>query len=454
MRSSRPHPRPSGLLLLLLLGGFAEERRTSGDGLASREPRVASSPSEPSPVTDPVDLRARTRADRGGAGAEAQSAGSLLAPSGPGDPSTCSKPLSIDGVNALPLSCPPFGEGASRSPPQPKDGLVLPESHSFADDRPECKDSLPTIEQGSCNACWAFSVAGLLSTRVCKARYRPSMSAFDVLSPQMALSCTAAELPSSNGCVGGGRPADALQWVADHYLLDQTCVPYRSTRTSDATDGELAKACPDMLRSCPGRERFTVSAAGYVIGDEEAMKRAIYKSGPIVSILRLSDSLYAFEGGEPIYGFTKSDGDRWSLEDSCDEKIARKRNIPGSCYVNGKDGAMKTRAMHVVLVYGWGVDPKSKEPYWIVRNWWGPDQYAPWGGDEWAPRYGGTSVRAAPKDDAKSGAAALVSKAAKGPFLRMKRGIDPALGIDRSGGLISNPSYLASVAAVAAAKGK
>ncbi len=350
---------------------------------------------------------------------------SPAAPSG--DP--CSQTVNVDGVNALPLSCPPFGVASSRSPPQPADGLVLPASYSFSDDYPECKHALPTAEQGDCNACWAFSVAGLLSTRVCKARYRAGTTAYDVLSPQMVLSCTARTFPRTNGCAAaGGRPAEALQWMAGHYLVNEACVPYRST------DDPLASQCPEMLHECPTKERFTVSAAGYVIGDEEAMKRAIYRSGPIASILRLSASLHDFAGGEAIFALTKADRDRFSHEDVCDEKLVKKRPIPGYCYLNGKDGARKTRANHVVLVFGWGEDPTTKERYWIVRNWWGEEQYALWGGDSLAKPYGGRSVLGTPP-----------AKPLSGPFLRMKRGIDPEGDVDAAGGLITNPSFLVSV---------
>jgi hypothetical protein len=306
---------------------------------------------------------------------------------------------------------------------------VLPASYSFSDDYPECKHALPTAEQGDCNACWAFSVAGLLSTRVCKARYHAGKTAYDVLSPQLVLSCTASAFPLTNGCAAvGGRPVEALQWMAGHYLLDEGCVPYRSTGDPRASQ------CMDMLHSCPTKERFRVSAAGYVIGDEEAMKRAIYRSGPIASILRMPASLQDFAGGEAIFALTRSDLNRFTQEDVCDEKIVKKRNIPGYCYLNGKDGARKTRTNHVVLVFGWGEDPTTREKYWIVRNWWGEGQYALWGGGSLTKAYGGRPVLGAP-----------ALKPLTAPFLRMKRGIDPELDIDASAGLINSPSYLVSV---------
>ncbi|XP_053605878.1 putative cysteine proteinase CG12163 [Plodia interpunctella] len=180
------------------------------------------------------------------------------------------------------------------------------------------KDAVsPVKDQGSCAACWAFSIIANIESQM-KIYNNVEL----VLSEQFLIDC----LKSSSGCEEGSVLKSLSDIVSDFggVLTEADYYPY-----------EQAK------RTCRwnGRKNPMIPVVGYrrVKANEDVMARFVRKGTLIAGIN--SKSMDKYTGGIDEPG------------DDCDP--------------NKKD--------HSVLIVGYGtyVSDDQKVPYWIIKNSWG-----------------------------------------------------------------------------------
>lgn len=157
------------------------------------------------------------------------------------------------------------------------------------------------------------------------------------IAPQQFISCDTV----SQGCKSG-KLSDALeQAYAWDYLTDETCSIYRGLgHTQDVPCAPIIKCInckPHDACMVPDEYQiFEVSNPTRLNQVEVTIQEAIYKDGPVACGIQTSAALSAYKAGDIL-----------------------------------KDTTKFTAADHYVEIVGWGVDEKSKDKYWMVRNSWG-----------------------------------------------------------------------------------
>eukprot|EP00088_Acartia_fossae_P009458 TRINITY_DN14583_c0_g1_i1.p1 TRINITY_DN14583_c0_g1~~TRINITY_DN14583_c0_g1_i1.p1 ORF type:complete len:353 (+),score=35.20 TRINITY_DN14583_c0_g1_i1:144-1061(+) len=186
--------------------------------------------------------------------------------------------------------------------------------------------------QGGCGSCYAFSSMGMLESRV-KVLTKNSKS--PVFSTQDVVSCS----KLSQGCDGGFPYLVAGRYGKDFGVVDEECNPYNGTDSVCST-----KKC---LRHYTARYQYV--GGYYGACNEYEMKKALVKNGPLSVSFEVYDDFMMYKRG--VYHHT---------------------NLLTS---SGFQPFQLTN--HAVLLVGYGVEEKSGEKYWIVKNSWGTE----WGED-------------------------------------------------------------------------
>eukprot|EP00741_Cyanophora_paradoxa_P014923 tig00020830_g14397.t1 len=212
---------------------------------------------------------------------------------------------------------------------------------------PDRQQHLPVY----CGGCWLFSSIHSLNDRISIARN----ASFPVvqLAHQTMINCQ-----DCGNCEDGGDEYCVYGYMHKHGIPDDTCAVYvAKTGTECLTDGKIGTCKPECY--CSNVEpdgthyaikkyrKWYLSAYGRLPSrNVHAMKAEIYARGPITCGMFVTQPLiYAYVGG--VY----KEKYPWKVEDFD----------------------------HDVSVSGWGVDAKTGEEYWIVRNSWGTF----WGEDGW-----------------------------------------------------------------------
>ncbi|XP_069889231.1 procathepsin L-like isoform X1 [Dipodomys merriami] len=206
--------------------------------------------------------------------------------------------------------------------PKKKKGIVFQER--LTGDVPDYVDwrgrgyVTPVMNQGACNACWAFSAAGALEGQMFRKTGR-----LIALSKQNLVDCSQ---PQGNyGCSGG--------WM-DH--------AFEYVYENGGLDSEAAYPYEDQEGPCRYRPEYsaaTDTGTVYIPPSEEVLKRAVAIVGPISAAIDAShDSFNYYIGG--IYD-----------EPACSN----------------------TSVTHAVLVVGYGYERQQSQirKYWLVKNSWG-----------------------------------------------------------------------------------
>lgn len=186
----------------------------------------------------------------------------------------------------------------------------------------------PVKNQGMCGSCWTFSTTGAVEG----ANFLAG-GALVSLSEQQLVDCDHTCDPDQpeacdNGC-NGGLPLNAMSYVKKRGLDLESAYPYQAKegKCKSRTDGPPAA---------------TVADFNLVSTDETQIAAALVEYGPL-SIGIDAAWMQSYRGGV-----------------AC----------PWICDKRGLD--------HGVLIVGYGVDGFApvrlrREPYWIVKNSWGPD---------------------------------------------------------------------------------
>jgi len=190
----------------------------------------------------------------------------------------------------------------------------------------------PVRAQGSCGSCYAFASMALLEARL---RLLTNNTRHPVFSTQDIVECS----EYSQGCEGGFPYLVAGKYAQDFGVVEEVCNPYRGL------DGPCS-----TRRSCP--ERFFSANYRYIGGfyggcNEPRMREALVRRGPIAVSFQVYPDLRHYRSG--VYHHVSTTFD--------------------TGHRLGFDPFELTN--HVVLIVGYGTEPSTEEPYWIVKNSWG-----------------------------------------------------------------------------------
>jgi len=226
---------------------------------------------------------------------------------------------------------------------QDTDGLLKSNSYGFVPESWDWRNVdgvnyVPKVRnQGSCGSCYAFASRGMLEARL---NILTKNTLNVSLSPQDIMDCS----NLSQGCSGGFPYLIAGRYAKDYGFVEESCNPYRQ---QDGTcDINKEKSCT----------RHYAASYNYVGGyygacNEEQMKKALVKNGPLALGFQVESDFMLYKSG--IYHHTK-------------------------LYQNNLQATMSDfdpfeMTNHAVLLVGYGVEPTTKEKYWIVQNSWGEE---------------------------------------------------------------------------------
>ncbi len=186
----------------------------------------------------------------------------------------------------------------------------------------------PVKNQEQCGSCWAFSAVGALESQVTKVTGSPV-----VLSEQEMVDCVKNVLSpdkSSECCYGcmGGEMYAVYQYLLDNKSEDDTEKQY----PYQAVD-QNCKVLPSTVKT---------KLKNYVAlpVDEESIKTALYKQGPISVGVNANQDWQLYSKGIYNPSVQECDPSPYSMD-------------------------------HGVIIVGYGSEKGQK--YWIVRNSWGAD---------------------------------------------------------------------------------
>eukprot|EP01100_Stratorugosa_tubuloviscum_P009302 TRINITY_DN389_c0_g1_i3.p1 TRINITY_DN389_c0_g1~~TRINITY_DN389_c0_g1_i3.p1 ORF type:complete len:493 (-),score=196.99 TRINITY_DN389_c0_g1_i3:104-1504(-) len=190
----------------------------------------------------------------------------------------------------------------------------------------------PVRDQGACGSCYTFATTAMLEARM---RILSQNSVQTILSTQKVVSCS----EYSQGCDGGFEYL-VSKYGEDFGLINENCFPYQSGS---------GQTIPCSY--CQNAKLYNVTDYYYIGGyygasTTELMMLEIYENGPITVSFEVYSDFHTYSGG--VYTH-KSSNDLLS------------DNLPWEL-VN-----------HAVCAVGWGFDPVSNLPYWIVKNSWSSD---------------------------------------------------------------------------------
>ena len=188
----------------------------------------------------------------------------------------------------------------------------IPESFDSRVKWPNCVSKV--YNQGSCGACYAFSVATAFSMRYC---IRNNLSEIINFSAQNLVDCL-------GGCQGE-YPTDTWNYLNKSGITTEKCLSYKRTQ------GKCESKCDS------NNVKFNRYYAGEskILDSEIEIKKEILKNGPVTSAMNLYGDYYTYQSG--IY-----------IHDS------NNNNLIG---------------LHSIVILGWGVKDNIK--YWLIQDSYG-----------------------------------------------------------------------------------
>lgn len=190
--------------------------------------------------------------------------------------------------------------------------------------------------QRSCGSCYAFAAVTAIESRI---RIQTKNKLKPLLAVQDIISCS----PYAQKC-HGGIPYSIGRHLRDFTLVPESCFPYTASEHIPC-DSKCSNP-PYIVKV----KDYKYVGDFYGAGNEENMRREIYRHGPVsVSYLVYPDFKYYSNG---IYRHS------------------------GYGYPMKKDRIKHTNngwepTTHSVVITGWGVDPVTGQKYWNVMNSWG-----------------------------------------------------------------------------------
>jgi len=227
--------------------------------------------------------------------------------------------------------------------------VSLPRNFDARKRWPKCKSIGMIRDQGPCGGCWAISVAQVATDRYCIQMHQ---KANPILSYRQMLTC------SGSGTCHGGREDGSWDYLIHAGLVTggqkddtDTCQPSPFALCDHHQMGNFklcppAKDTPNCVQHCLGkkshsnfkRDRFHAARYWDVYG-ENALKKEVYKRGPVSIAMRVNKDFYFYSEG--VY-----------------------QHITGPFI-----------GFHAVRLIGWGEENFGGKtiPYWIITNTWNSD---------------------------------------------------------------------------------
>merc|ERR1711871_131167 len=146
------------------------------------------------------------------------------------------------------------------------------------------------------------------------------------------------------GTCNGGDDGPVYKYAKEFGIPDEGCMNYMAKNNQPARFWRKGCYTRDPDAGCSAvksYKRLYVSEFGDCSGYAK-MKAEIYRRGPISCGVDANDKLEAYSGG----------------------------------IFSSKGNSIN----HIISVVGWGVDPTTKDEYWVMRNSWGE----PWGEEGYA----------------------------------------------------------------------
>ena len=189
---------------------------------------------------------------------------------------------------------------------------IIPESFDSRIKWPNC---IPKIyDQGSCGACYAFSVSTAFSTRFC---IRNELQEIINFSPQNLVNCL-------SGCIGE-FPDVAWNYLNTNGITNENCLSYRGYSNN-------------CVMKCDNKNNnFDKYFAGETkfLESEIEIKKEILKNGPVTSMMNLYNDYFYYKSGIYIHN-------------------SKYNTVLG---------------FHSITIMGWGVEKGIK--YWLIQDSYG-----------------------------------------------------------------------------------
>ena len=183
--------------------------------------------------------------------------------------------------------------------------------------------------QGGCGSCWTFSTTGALESHLA---LKAGAWRAPRLSEQQLVDCAGAF--DTQGC-NGGLPSHAFEYIKHAGgLSTEFSYPYHAKDQKCSFNASASTTAPQSngigIRVPGGSVNLTK-------GDEAALKYYLATRGPVSIAFDVASDFRDYKSG--VYSSTVCSHD--------------------AEHVN-----------HAVLAVGYGVDPVSAKPYWLIKNSW------------------------------------------------------------------------------------
>ena len=185
---------------------------------------------------------------------------------------------------------------------------TIPDSFDSREKWPNCVSKIN--DQGSCGACYAFSISEAFSMRYC---IRNNLNQIINFSAQNLINCL-------SGCEGE-FPDVTWDYIKENGITSDDCLPYKDRQDNCTLKCDSRKA--KFTKYFSGETKF--------LEDENSIKEEIMKNGPVTSMMNIYNDYYDYKSG--IYSHS---GNNTILD------------------------------FHSIVIIGWGIENDVK--YWIIQD--------------------------------------------------------------------------------------
>jgi len=239
-----------------------------------------------------------------------------------------------------------------------------------------------------CGGCWAHGSMSAFADRIKISRAAIEGGVFgNEMNPsiQAMINCG----KSVAGSCKGGSTLGAWRWAAQDGIPVDTCMPYLASNDMECSGVNMCRNCMGKIAEPKSDDDyFCYAVSGEKGGSHDDEYQAVPCFGS-TCVTRPFPSLHVRTMGT-IANSTVNDSPEIHQSNAALMMLEIATRGPITCeldagplmyYADGVSSGDGPKAVrdHVISIAGWGVDEKTGEPYWEVRNSWG--EY--WGQGGW-----------------------------------------------------------------------